>query len=137
MMSSKKRKVDNGNRKFLDKWTEQYCFTLPIRAGDVPVCLICNSTVAVVKCANLKRYYDRMHKYFEKKFSLDSAARKDKLQAYLLSYKNSTTMLVQSMIGQEKSVEAALRVCWTSNKHQKPFKDSEIVKDCMLEVATF
>ncbi|XP_050532632.1 protein ZBED8-like [Daktulosphaira vitifoliae] len=28
-------------------------------------------------------------------------------------------MLVKSMSGQEKSVEAALRVCWTLNKHQK------------------
>lgn len=135
-MFSKKRKVDNENRKFLAEWTEQYFFTLPVRAGAVPVCLICNSTVAVVKCANLKRHYDTIHKDFEKKFPLDSAARKDKLQAYLLSYKNSTTMLVKSMSGQEKSIEAALRVCWTLNKHQKPFTDSEIVKECMLEVAT-
>ncbi|XP_060845950.1 general transcription factor II-I repeat domain-containing protein 2-like [Rhopalosiphum padi] len=135
-MFSKKRKVDNENRKFLAEWTEQYFFTLPVRAGAVPVCLICNSTVAVVKCANLKRHYDTIHKDFEKKFPLDSAARKDKLQAYLLSYKNSTTMLVKSMSGQEKSIEAALRVCWTLNKHQKPFTDSEIVKECILEVAT-
>jgi hypothetical protein len=52
-----------------------------------------------------------MYKDFEKKFPLDSAARKNKLQACLLSYKNSTTMLVQSMSGQEKSVKAALHVC--------------------------
>ncbi|VVC35089.1 Hypothetical protein CINCED_3A018601, partial [Cinara cedri] len=73
--------------------------------------------------------YDTTHKDFENKFPLDSAARKDKLQAYLLSYKNSTTMLVKSMSGQEKSIDAALRVCWTLNKHQKPFTDSEIVKE--------
>lgn len=131
-MFSKTRKVDNENRKFLAEWTEKYCFTLPVRAGAVPVCLICNSTVAVVKCANLKRHYDTIHKDFEKKFPLDSAARKDKLQAYLLSYKNITTMLLRSMNEQEKSVEAALRVCWTLNKHEKPFTDSEIVKECML-----
>ncbi|XP_044751713.1 protein ZBED8-like [Coccinella septempunctata] len=38
------------------------------------------------------------------------------------------------MSEQEKVTEAALRVCWTLNKHQKPFSDSEIVKECMLEV---
>ncbi|KAL4153601.1 hypothetical protein QTP88_001485 [Uroleucon formosanum] len=40
------------------------------------------------------------------------------------------------MSEQEKSTEAALRVCWVLNKHQKPFSDSEIAKECMLEVAT-
>nr|XP_022911991.1 general transcription factor II-I repeat domain-containing protein 2-like [Onthophagus taurus] len=40
------------------------------------------------------------------------------------------------MSEQEKSAEAALRVCWTLNKHQKPFSDSEIMKECMLEVAS-
>ncbi|CAG5042151.1 unnamed protein product [Parnassius apollo] len=40
------------------------------------------------------------------------------------------------MSDQEKSTEAALRVCWTLNKHQKPFSDSEIVKECMLAAVT-
>lgn len=40
------------------------------------------------------------------------------------------------MSDHEKSTEAALRVCWTLNKHQKPFSDSEIVKECMLKVVT-
>lgn len=91
-------------------------------------------TVAVVKCANLKRHYEIMHKDFDKKFPVGSAAHKDKLHMCLSSYKNSTAILVQSISGQEKSVEAALCVCWTLNK--KPFSDSEIVKECMLEVAT-
>lgn len=45
-------------------------------------------------------------------------------------------MLVQSMSRGEKSEEAALRVCCALNKHQKPFTDSEILKECVLEVAT-
>ncbi|XP_049945866.1 protein FAM200A-like [Schistocerca serialis cubense] len=39
------------------------------------------------------------------------------------------------MSEQEKSAEAALRVC-TLSKHQKPFSNSEIMKECMLEVAS-
>ncbi|VVC24772.1 Hypothetical protein CINCED_3A005570 [Cinara cedri] len=77
-----------------------------------------------------------MHKDFDKKFSIGSAARKDKLHTCLSSYKNSKTMSVQSMSWPEKSVDAALRACWTLNKHQTPFSDSEIVKECILEVAT-
>lgn len=134
-MDPKKRKVDSENRKFLTEWTEQYCFTLPDRPGAVPVCLICNKTVALVKSANLKRHYETTHQQFHKNFPLGSEARQEKLQAYLASYKKSTALLVRSMSEQEKSAEAALRVCWTLNKHQKPFSDSEIVKKCMLEVA--
>lgn len=42
---------------------------------------------------------------------------------------------LQGMRGQEKSVEFAMRVWRMLNKQQKPFLDSEIVKECMLEVA--
>lgn len=134
-MDSKKRKVDSENRKFLNEWTEQYCFTLPDRPGSVPVCLICNKTVALIKSANLKRHYETVHQQFHKNFPLRSEARKEKLQTYLASYKKSTSILIRSMSEQEKSADAALRVCWTLNKHQKPFSDSEIVKECMLGVA--
>jgi hypothetical protein len=37
---------------------------------------------------------------------------------------------------QDKSTEAALHVSWVLNKNQKAFSCSEIVKECMLEVAT-
>lgn len=135
-MDPKKRKVDSENRKFLAEWTEQYCFTLPERPQAVPVCLICNKTVAIIKSGNLKRHYETTHQQFHKNFPLGSDVCKEKLQTYLTSYKTSTNLLVRCMSEQEKSTEAALRVCWTLNKHQKPFSDSEIVKECMLEVAT-
>lgn len=60
-MDPKKRKVDSENRRFLEEWTEQYCFTLPDRPQAVPVCLICNKTVALVKSGNLKRHYETTH----------------------------------------------------------------------------
>ncbi|CAK1582797.1 unnamed protein product [Parnassius mnemosyne] len=128
-MDPKKRKVDSENRRFLAEWTEEYCFTLPDRPQAVPVCLICNKTVAIVKSGNLKRHYETTHQQFHKNFPLGSKARKEKHQAYLSSYKKSTKLLVRCMSEQEKSTEAALRVCWTLNKHQKPFSDSEIVKE--------
>jgi hypothetical protein len=135
-MLSKKRKIDSENRKFMNEWTELYCFILPERVGAIPVCLICNSTVAIIKSGNLKRHYETTHKDFHTKFPPGSEVRKNKLHACMLSYKNSTTTLIRCMSEQEKSTEAALRVCWVLNKHQKPFSDSEIVKECMLEVAT-
>ncbi|KAK4873254.1 hypothetical protein RN001_015283 [Aquatica leii] len=69
-MDPKKRKVDSENRRFLAEWTEQYCFTLPDRPQAVPVCLICNKTVAIVKSGNLKRHYETTHQQFHKNFPL-------------------------------------------------------------------
>ena len=34
---------------------------------------------------------------------------------------------------QEKATECFLRIAWILGKHKKPFADSEIVKECMLE----
>jgi hypothetical protein len=135
-MLSKKRKIDSENRKFMNEWTELYFFILPERVRAIPVCLICNSTVAIIKIGNLKRHYGTTYKDFHTKFPPDSEVRKNKVHACMLSYKNSTTTLIRCMSEQEKSTEAALRMCWVLNKHQKPFSDYEIVKECMLEVAT-
>ncbi|XP_072394967.1 EPM2A-interacting protein 1-like [Diabrotica undecimpunctata] len=101
----------------------------------VPMCLICNTTVALVKSGNLKRHYETTHQQFHKNFPPGSQARKKKLRVFLNSYEKSTKILVRCMSDQEKFTEVAFRVCWILNKHQKPFSDSEIVKKCMLAVA--
>nr|XP_023030284.1 EPM2A-interacting protein 1-like [Leptinotarsa decemlineata] len=135
-MDPKKRKIDIENRSFLAEWIEQYCFTLPDRPQAIPVSLICNKTVAIVKSGDLKRHYETTHQQFLKNCPLGSQARKEKIQTYLSSYEKSTKLLVRCMSVQENTTEAALRVCWTLNKHQKPFSDSEIMKECMLAVVT-
>lgn len=120
----------------MSEWTDQYCFTLPDKPGSVPVCLMCNKTVAIIKSSNLKRRYETNHVTSHDTFPPGSLTRKQKLNTLAGSFKSSTAILVRSMNNQEKSTEAALRVSWKLNKHQKPFSDSEIVKECMLEVAT-
>lgn len=53
----------------------------------------------------------------------------------MLSHKNNTITLIWCMSEQEKSTESTLHVCWLLNKYLKPFSDSEMVKEYMLEVA--
>ncbi|XP_047105094.1 uncharacterized protein LOC124765444 [Schistocerca piceifrons] len=113
-MGPKKRKVDTENRRFLTECTEQYCFTLLDRPQAVPVCLIS----------------------IPQKFPLSSEARKEKLQN-ISSYEKSTKFLVCCMSEKEKKMgRSSVTCCWTLSKHQKPFSDSEIMKECMLEVAS-
>lgn len=135
-MDPKKRKVDGENRKFSEEWTEKYCFVLPDTANAIPVCLICNKTVAIIKSSNLKRHYDTNHGTFDKTFPLGSSTRQQHVNKLAASYQGSKSVMVRSMTNQEKSTEASLRVAWILNKHQKPFSDSEIAKEIMVEVAT-
>jgi hypothetical protein len=58
-MASKKRKVCDEGRGFIEDWTGEYFF---IETDDKPVCLICQRTVSVMKEYNLKRRYGSKHK---------------------------------------------------------------------------
>lgn len=96
-MFSKKRKIDNVNRKFQTAWIERYCSTMPVRNRAIPICLIYENTVAVSKCSNLKRPYEIMHKDFQKNFHLTVNRVKTSPTLYLLCYENSTITLFQSI----------------------------------------
>ncbi|KAE9538508.1 hypothetical protein AGLY_005607 [Aphis glycines] len=90
-MLSKKRKIDSEIRKFMNEWTELYCFVLPERVGAITVYLICNSIVAIIKSGNLKRHYETIRKDFHTKFPPGSEMRKNKLHTNIpLSARNNT-----------------------------------------------
>lgn len=55
----KKRKIDEENREFNQKWTFDYFF---IKNHDKAFCLICNEVISVFKEFNLRRHYDTKHK---------------------------------------------------------------------------
>ena len=52
--AKRRRMVNNENGKFQDKWHAVYCF---MEHGGTHLCVICQSTVAVMKESNLKRHY--------------------------------------------------------------------------------
>uniref|UniRef100_H2YP50 SPIN-DOC-like zinc-finger domain-containing protein n=1 Tax=Ciona savignyi TaxID=51511 RepID=H2YP50_CIOSA len=55
---SKKRKVDYEGRKFNNEWCIKYFI---VQHNKDVVCLICQSTIAVMKEYNIKRHYDTKH----------------------------------------------------------------------------
>ncbi|XP_060846419.1 general transcription factor II-I repeat domain-containing protein 2-like [Rhopalosiphum padi] len=132
-MERKKRKVEAENRQFLAEWTDLYCFTLPNRVGALPVCSICQQTVAIIKSSNLKRHYETKHKSFSEKYQVGSNLRKSKIESLYLSYSTSTQIIDKAMSEQEKCTEASMRISWILAKHMKPFTDADIIKECMIE----
>ena len=51
-MAGKRRKVDDEGRTFQSAWTEKYFF---VEHYSKPVCLICQTSIAVMKEFNVKR----------------------------------------------------------------------------------
>ena len=98
-----------------------------------PLCLICNESVALVKSSNLKRHYKTTHSKFESMYQQKIEDRKNKIDQLKLQYERSATILFNSITVQEKTTECFLRIGWILEKHKKPFTDSEIVKQCVLE----
>ena len=100
------------------------------------MCLICNETVGLVKSGNVKRHYETKHAHFEQNYPQNSEVRARKIQQLHSSYQATRSVIVRSATQQERATEASFRVAWVLGKHKKPFSDSEIVKECMNEIAS-
>lgn len=131
MAFSKIRKVDAENRVFQDEWVEKFAFILPASCTR-PVCLICSESVAVVKSGIIKRHYEAKHRHFEDTYPQQSKVRAQKINDLKAQYERSTWVLCHSFTAQQRAYECSLRIQWILGKHNKPCKDGEIVKECII-----
>jgi len=88
MSATKKRKIDDEGRVFNSELCAKY-FVVPHNQGVV--CLICQSTIAVIKEYNVKRNYSRKHSsQFDK---IVGHARVDKIEHFKNPLKNNKVFL--------------------------------------------
>lgn len=125
-MSGEKRKGDFPNRKFVDSWTDKYCF---INHNDRIICLLCNSTVAVAKEYNVKRHYETKHIAFS---SIQGYERSVKIKHLKKSLINQTSYFQKQTSELDSCVEVTLNIAQLIAKRGKPFTDGDFVKDCLL-----
>ena len=126
-----KRKIDNENRQFNSKWTDEYLF---VECQERLICLICKEAVSVKKEYNVKRHHETKHASFVKEFPLKSARRAEKIQKLIAGYDGSRLMMTNTFSHQERATEASLRVSYILAKKKRPFTDSDTMKECMIEV---
>lgn len=128
--------VNAHKRTFQTSWEEEFFFVLPDGANAIPTCLICNKTVSIAKKANISRHYQSMHSGgFSKLYPPSSEKRKEKLRALKAELLHAQTMVKDIPKTANGLTEASLRVTYVLMKHKKAFRDSEIVRECLLEVA--
>lgn len=114
------------NRKFVDSWTDKYCF---INHKDRITCLLCNATVAVAKEYNVKRHYETKHKSFSSCQGYERATKIERLKRALIS---QTSFFQKQTSELDSCVEVSLCVAQLIAKGGRPFTDGDFVKDCLL-----
>ncbi|KAL0149128.1 hypothetical protein M9458_055560 [Cirrhinus mrigala] len=129
-----KRKVDVENRSFNDDWTEKYAFIMPTFRNASPVCLICSETVAVAKEYNLHRHHNTKHSNFKVSYPEQSEARQRKIATLKSAYSRASGIITRTLTDQERVTCASLQAAWVLCRHNRPFTESEVLKECMITV---
>ena len=130
MMGEKRRKVDVECLQFQEEWSFKYFL---INSAEKAVCVICNETVAVLKGYNLCRRYQSKHQ--SNCSRLEGKVRAEKLAKLQHQIIAQRSLFTESSNEDESLTKASYKVAYVLAKCGKPFTDSEIVKDCLLEVA--
>ncbi|XP_078495358.1 general transcription factor II-I repeat domain-containing protein 2-like [Ciona intestinalis] len=128
-MAEKKRKLDNENRQFLEKWQHSYFF---VQKDQACICLVCKQAISVLKEYNLKRHYETKH--LEKFKHLVGDDRIAKYKSLETSYKSQTNMFKKLSSESEATVMASYVVSYNIARRSRPFIEGEFVRDCMLQV---
>ncbi|KAL0150111.1 hypothetical protein M9458_054538 [Cirrhinus mrigala] len=129
-----KRKVDVENRSFNDDWTEKYAFIMPTFRNASPVCLICSETVAVAKEYNLRRHHNTKHSNFKVSYPEQSEARQRKIATLKSAYSRASGIITRTLTDQERVTCASLQAAWALCRHNRPFTESEVLKECIITV---
>lgn len=125
------RLVDRENRKFNDDWTELFFFHT---INEKPVCLICSTTLAVSKKANISRHYKTNHSDYDGRFPLHTDRRRDQLQKLVRQSNGQRQMLKAATTKQEHVTTASYQVSYQISKAMAPYKHSELIKDCLIGI---
>ena len=138
MSGGKRRKIDDENRQFNPKWTDDFMFILPSHAKAKPLCLICQtSPVSVCKVDNVRRHFNQKHaEKFNATYPPGSTARRSEIEKLKRAYDSSTTIITTAATAQEKATAASLRVMFALGKKGKPILDAEMVKQGAIEMVT-
>ena len=118
-MAAKRRKVNDEGRKFQSAWTEKYFF---VEHYSKPVCLICQTSMAVMKECNVKRHYQTCHNKYEEYVG---EGRKLKIRSLISGFEQQTNFFRKKQQESESDTRAALVVSSLIAKRMKPFTDAE------------
>jgi len=121
-------KVTKG-RMFNPEWELKY---FVVEDNNKLLCLLCKEKIAACKVYNVKRHYQSVHKEHETQF-LSDEERLENLTELKRGLRSQQTMMRGAMTESYLVTLASYKVVWLLAQNKRPFSDSEIVKNCILE----
>ena len=107
---------------------------MPTFRNASPASLICNETVAVAKEYNLRRHHNTKHTNFKDSYPEQSEARQRKMATLKSACTRANGIITRTLTDQERVRCASLQAAWVLCKHNRPFTESELLKESMVTV---
>ena len=101
----------------------------------IPMCLICQKTIAVLKRANLQRNHEQLHPEFKAAYPLDSDLRRTKLQTLLDGFQAQQSIVRDMVKSSDNVIEASFKIAWNIAKANKPATEGEFLKTTFVDCA--
>ena len=139
LSKSMKCKVDVENHLFNDEWTDKHAFFKPT-FNATRVCLICSEMSSEFAAAvskeeyNLRRHHNMKHASFKESYPEQSEARQGKIATLKSADSRASGVVARALTDQERVTCASLQAAWVLSKHNRPFTEVEVFKECMVTV---
>uniref|UniRef100_A0A8D9B4P7 General transcription factor II-I repeat domain-containing protein 2 n=1 Tax=Cacopsylla melanoneura TaxID=428564 RepID=A0A8D9B4P7_9HEMI len=116
-------------RTFQEDWEMKYLFaeTKTLK----PICLICSTTVAIVKKYNLERHFKQNHSKFNQDYPEGSVLRTDFVNRKKRELCCQQNLFKKQSKEVESMVKASYKISLLLARKKKPFSDGEIVKEAL------
>lgn len=126
MSAAKKRKIDDEGRVFNSEWCTKY-LVVPHNKGVI--CLICQTTIAVMKEYNVKRHYTTKHStQFDE---VVGQARLDTIEHLKNSIEKQQCVLPTYKKNSEVVTKLSYKLCECMAEKGKSYSDGEFIKNCL------
>ena len=126
MSTSKKRKIDHERRKFNNEWCVKYFI---VQHNHDVVCLICQSTIAVMKEYDIKRHYCTKHSVSYD--SIVGQSRVDKMQQLKKSLSKQQEVFHGYKKDNELITKLSFKIAEAIAEKGKLYSDGEFIKNCL------
>ncbi|KAM4721740.1 general transcription factor II-I repeat domain-containing protein 2B-like [Rhinophrynus dorsalis] len=130
MSAPKRRKVDQENRSFKERWEIDYFF---VKSNGKPLCLVCLQKLAVCKEYNVKRHYLSLHEKMYSQYTGELRVEiMNDLRSKLIKQEN---VMVPVTATDNAAVKASFMICAELIKRKKTLEDVELIKECAIKMA--
>ena len=126
--SSKKRKVEDENRLFQEKWENSYFVT---NVRDKIHCVICLQHIAVCKEYNVHIHYNSLHR--EQYDALSGKVREEKLEQPKFSFAQQRNLCTNSNKSSKDLAKVSFVISDMIAKSSRPFTEGQFIKECFIK----